>query len=41
MSDGEELFVAGRENLDEAKKCLAKLIDHWPGNYTIHGPEKH
>jgi hypothetical protein len=39
LRDGGELFVAGRENLTEAKKCVAKFIDRWPGKYVIHGPE--
>jgi hypothetical protein len=39
LRDGEELFVAGRGGLAEAKKCVAKFIDRWPGKYAIHGPE--
>lgn len=39
LRDGEELFVAGRENLIEAKKCVDKFIECWPGKYMIHGPE--
>ena len=39
LRDGEELFVAGRENLIDAKKCAAKFFECWPGKYMIHGPE--
>lgn len=39
LRDGEELFVAGRANLGEAKKCVEKFIACWPGPYSIHGPE--
>jgi hypothetical protein len=38
LRDGEELFVAGRPGLMEAKECVAKFIDCWPGQYLIHGP---
>jgi hypothetical protein len=39
LRDGGELFVAGRGDLAEAKKCVAKSIDRWPGKYAIHGPQ--
>lgn len=39
LRDGEELFVAGRENLLDAKKCAEKFLECWPGKYMIHGPE--
>ena len=41
LRDGEELFVAGRDNLTDAKRCAAKFIECWPGKYMIHGPESY
>lgn len=39
LRDGEELFVAGRADLREAKACVDKFLECWPGKYSIHGPE--
>jgi hypothetical protein len=39
LRDGEELFVAGRADLREAKACVDKFLGCWPGKYSIRGPE--
>jgi hypothetical protein len=39
LPDGEELFVAGRATLPEAKLCVERFTACWPGKYSIRGPE--
>jgi hypothetical protein len=39
LEDGQEVFVASRNNLVEAKTLADSLIEYWPGDYSIQGPE--
>jgi len=39
VANGEILMLAVRRELDEAKKVLATLNEHWPGDYLIQDAE--
>jgi hypothetical protein len=39
LEDGQEVFVAGRKDLREAEQLIASLIECWPGDYSILGPD--
>ena len=33
--DGQDVFVAGRAALEEAKQLIASMTEYWPGDYSI------
>jgi hypothetical protein len=39
LEDGQELFVASRNEFIEAEQLIASLMECWPGDYLIRGPD--
>jgi hypothetical protein len=39
LNDGEFLFVASREELEQAERLIKGLGAHWPNEYVIRDPE--
>jgi hypothetical protein len=39
LNDGEFLFVASREELEQAERLIERLGAHWPNEYVIRDSE--